>query len=414
MKPSEMPPYIFDRLILAKKLYQKGIEECRTEVDIYSFCSGIALLHNALDNFTSAIACKIGIEVGEKDTFPKIFKEINKYERDKGSGSPLLNEQQLYHFNSIRNSIKHKGIMPNVPKTKPLVASVTEFFEICCEKYFDLDWTSLSLVDLIKKEEIRKEMIEIEKMITKKEYKEALNKMAIIKFKVFDEGHLRIGIDPTFFKQYNPVNPEKWNHESNIFLVDVKEFIAYKNNYLYEATDFLEKGIDKRLMNHFESFTPTVGIDNTKDWGYILKHGPLWAKENWTHDICTHFFYFLIDAIIKSQGLEHKVKSVEIDTRYTIKILEDFSIYATNSAQGVVYNFKKNEEKEVIVPARIDGSWEIFKPRDCTIFFADKDSGKYIWGFFNEGDQKKIEFISGKKIITLDDGSQKEIQLESF
>lgn len=317
-----MPPlqqlqaHIVYRLVLAKTLFKKGIEACETNVDIYTFSHGLIALHDALDNFTGTIATYRGVSLQQESTLLKTINSIQDHERAIEGNFDFLYRTELVQLNTIRNNIKHQGIPPNISYAKPLIVSIELFFDKYSKHYFNLDWKFVSLAQLIEDESIREAVGNVEALIASENYKTALDEMAVIKFKVFDEMSLRMKLFPrNVFAVPSPEDLDKLKEKENIFLTQSDRGFF---SDLYDRADFLEKGIDRNLMKYFESLTPTIGINNAKDWKYILKHGHNWAKWNWNKEIATHCLDFLIDAIVKHQGRRHAVKQMWVLEHYHV------------------------------------------------------------------------------------------------
>ena len=377
------------RLILARKLFRKGVIFCLSDYDIYEISHGLITLHDALDNFVGAIATQQGVPLDEKDTFLKVLDKIEKHEQIKNSFS-WDKKVEMNQLNRIRNDIKHHGIMPNVTQIKNLIRPVEEFFEKYSISFFEVDWSEISLKEFIKDNGIQKDFVAVEDLIENKNFKEALDALALIKFKVFDERRLHAGVTPNYYGKLIPTSTqtEKLSKSKNLFLKMIDRGF-YSD--LHDKTDFLEKGIDKRLMQRFVDFTPTVGVTNLNDWEYIFDHGLNWSELNWTRDVCLFCYDFLVDAVIKNQHNDYRVSLISTVEYHTVKFTNEMNIYDKDNK--LISTLKKDEERDVYLLARKNNIWEIFSENDCLVKIYELQDKPEIIGYFKSEDMNKIKFL---------------------
>jgi len=150
-------PHIIFRLVLAKTLFKSGIELCETRVDVFNFSHGLIALHDALDNFTGAIATQLNIHLRPDSTLIATLNLIQEYEKKSDQAFIIKSRNELVQLNTIRNNIKHQGITPNINGTKTLIEPIVTFFREYSKRYFDLEWEVISLADLIKKDIVKPE-----------------------------------------------------------------------------------------------------------------------------------------------------------------------------------------------------------------------------------------------------------------
>lgn len=393
-------PHIIFRLVLAKTLFKNGLELCDTKVDVFNFSHGLIALHDALDNFAGAIATYLSITLPQESKFIATLNLIQEQEKKSKPSFMLTGRNELVQLNTVRNNIKHQGIPPNINHTKTLIGPIIDFFREYSKHYFNIEWKFISLADLIKKDAVKKTLKEVENLIKNQKYKEALDKLAITKFQVFDESLLQIKLNPRY--DFSPPSEEtkKLRESRNIFPGQGDGWFSD----LYDRAKFLERGIDRDLMSKFEDFTAKVGINNAKEWKYILKHGHQWGKINWTREIAIFCFDFLIDSIIKYQGKDYDVKQKWFMEQYQIKAIDELKLYDKNHV--LIYTMSEGEERKAIIFSRVDGKWEIFDANDRTMVLYDKENGKKeILGFFNEGDENKIEFLQTQQFTQDENGN---------
>lgn len=396
----KLKPHIIYRLVLAKTIFKKGIQFCDIPNDTFNFSNGLIALHDALDNFAGAIASQLNISLTQKSYLLDILNAIEGCERKTDASFSLISKNEIIQLNTIRNNIKHQGIVPNTNHAKGLIVPIISFFQEYSRRYFGLEWEIVSLADLIKDSSIKAQVKTAEDFIEQSKYKEALNEMALIKFKVFEESLLQIELDPKYDFLKPPSEEDKKLRESiNIFPGQGRGWFSD----LYDRADFLEKGIDRNLMRVFENLTAKVGINNNKEWKYILNHSHNWGPPNWTKENALFCYDFLIDAIIKNQKKNLNFTETLIWTIYTIQARDEIKIY--DKDDNLIYTMPKDEKRDAYIFGRTDKNWEIYKEGDLIINLFKGDGKKEVIGYYKENDKNKIEFLETKQYIRNDDGN---------
>ncbi|MCR4325766.1 MAG: hypothetical protein NUV59_03080 [Patescibacteria group bacterium] len=393
-------PHIIFRLVLAKALFKNGVDFCNTKVDIFSFSQGLIALHDALDNFTGAISNHLGIALPQESKFLATLNLIQDHERKTDPSFSLMNRNELVQLNTVRNNIKHQGITPNITHSKALIGPIVAFFQEYSRRYFSLEWEMISLADLIKDESVRDSLKNIEQLIGDEKFKDALNELAVVKFQVFDESLMQIRLNPRYELSPPSEDTKKIRQSNNIF---PHSFDRGWFGDIYDRADFLEKGIDRDMMRQFESLTAKVGVNNAKDWKYVLSHGHQWREPNWTKEICIFCFDFLVDAIIKNQRRDYSVKQKWVTERHKIQALDEIKIY--DKDHNLIYTMPKDEERDALLLGRVEGEWEIFDANDRIVsLYDDEDGKKEVMGFFDPGDETKIKVIKTHQYIRNENG----------
>ena len=382
-----MKPEILFRLTLAKALYNAAISACSTDVDNNKFALGLIGLHDAVDNFLGASVNQFNLNKGKgylKDSLDAIeghLKSVNK---------ALICKSEILKLNTLRNDIKHQGITPDIQTNKTLVKSVEAFLIKCTKEFFSLDWNTISLSDLIKKNEIREMVKDIELLIENEKYKEAMYKMAIVKFDVFDRNLLEIQCNPKWdlggpsksrveFRKQSPIFPSR----------------DYLNDFDHRL-NLIEMSIDPRSFRILEEYTAKVGFDNASKRNVVLEYNHNWCPPNWTSENAVYCYNLLVDLILKNQdnnSLFRRQKNFR--TEYEVRILNAIQIFDKNGE-----SIGKVEVSEKIYNAiifdYIDGCWQNFKA-DFWISLYD-ETGEIIGGYATDQDKDKIEFLKSNYV----------------
>lgn len=390
----QLQQHIIYRLVLAKTIFKKAAEFCEIPSDIFSFSHGLIALHDSLDNFTGAIASQQNLLLPQKIYLWDTINKIEAHEKIKDPSFLLKSKSEINQLNTIRNNIKHLGIMPDTNSSKNLISPIIIFFKEYSKYFFNLDWEVISLAELIKDPQTRKEIKTVEELIEQGRHKEALDSMAMIKFEVFDELSLKIKLDPKYDLSPPSEDNKKLRASENIF---PKQGDGWFSD-LYDRADYLEKGINRDLMHKFEELTAKVGVNNSKEWKYIKKHeGQTWAEPNWTKENALFCYDFLVDAILKNQRKNVNFIETWVWTIYSIIAKNQIKIF--DKSENLIYTMNKGEKRSAIIFSRIDKNWEIFDEGDLLIELLEENSKSKMIGYVKMEDKENIRFIETRQYI---------------
>ncbi len=396
---------ILYRLVLAKSLFQNAITSCDTEHDVYQFSQGIIGIHDALDNFAGALCSYLNISLNSRRSYlVNMVDEIENFEKQADPNFSLWSKNEIRQINTLRNNIKHQGVMPNITQSKTLITPIQNFFEKSCNRFLGIDWLAVSMADLIQSDEIRNMIKETEKLISQNKFKEALNQLAIVKFEVFDKQSLKYEVDPIWPRdeEEREKRKAKYANRKNIFLVDIKNEQAKESAFgnffsdTYEKFRFIEKGISKDLLERFKDLTAEVGINNTQEWDLILRHSThYWGKANWTRENALYCYNFLIDAIVKDQRNIYSDQPIKmIHDKFKVRINKEEIIIKINNSEDV---FKMEKDKEYLISflsGYAGGKWENYNREDIFIIVHTQYEDKNILpGYLQDKDKDKLEII---------------------
>src|SRR4030042_5207864 len=141
---------VIRRICLARHLYELGIASLKSANDLYLF-SGVNLLQDAVEAFMLALADFVGASLDERTSFDKYFVLIN----DKIKPKELPFKNRLLHLNRIRVDSKHHGIQPARDECERLVVAVREFFDEVSSSILNVNFTTISEIDLLKEGETK-------------------------------------------------------------------------------------------------------------------------------------------------------------------------------------------------------------------------------------------------------------------
>lgn len=337
--PKPVPQNILNRLILAKSFYLYGKQLCMTRNDLNKFSMGIVLFHDAVDNLLGAIASYLNIIIPpRKDFLLATYNEINSYLKSKKL-KQLPSNNDLKVLNTLRNQIKHQGILPNQQVNFYLIKSIEQFIEMTVRRFFKINFLAVSLADSIRNNKIKLLIKDCEKLIAKRKYSEGLMKMAIIFFDFFEKGYILRKKNIEWFVRRG----DKKTFEE--YVAEEKNIFPDKELHWHHI-QLLEVGIDPFLYYRFKNIVGDIGYNNYQEKRLIHKPSMYWHKYNWTKENCLFCYNFLIDAIIKQQGEEYRgytlVNYWEKFIDYVIP-KEDVSIYTPDKSK-ILHTLKKEQK----------------------------------------------------------------------
>lgn len=106
-------------------------------------------LHDCVELVLRAIAEDKSIDLPSGVAFMGYWSEFEKNEK------PLSLRNYMERFNTSRKSLKHKGIMPDPNEVMEYFIIAEEFIRSTCADLLSVAWDSISLIDLIKSDNVR-------------------------------------------------------------------------------------------------------------------------------------------------------------------------------------------------------------------------------------------------------------------
>ena len=134
---------VIQRLRLSRHLMHLARSHLRSgELSLFA---GVHLLHDAVETFLVAVADHVNARVSPKSRFEDILQKI-----EDSTDKPLPFRKKLIRLNRIRNNSKHDGIEPPRLDVSDIETVIPEFLEEVSATILGVDFTTVSLVDLLK------------------------------------------------------------------------------------------------------------------------------------------------------------------------------------------------------------------------------------------------------------------------
>jgi hypothetical protein len=134
---------IADRLVCAKYIFQRGSEQV-DKGGVYS--DGLAVLHfqDAAEMVLRIFAEHLHCSIKESIAFNQLIEEI-----DKAGKGTLTHRTALNQLNKSRTNFKHFGLQPKHEDVVKFQRDLDGFFSTSLYTFLDLDFDSLSLINLV-------------------------------------------------------------------------------------------------------------------------------------------------------------------------------------------------------------------------------------------------------------------------
>ncbi len=171
------------QLQLAKYLYRKGTETL-DQNNSMSCGLAISLFQDAVEMVMHAIVGHLDAEVKDKAPFEELWAAIPKATRNT-EGLVLPYKELMRKLNKARVSFKHHGLLPASSEGFKFQAHTEEFFRETVKRFFNLDFDSISMAELIENPEIRDRLKEAETFLAEGRLQDCLTKCAEARWFIF-------------------------------------------------------------------------------------------------------------------------------------------------------------------------------------------------------------------------------------
>jgi hypothetical protein len=164
------------RLLFAKELYSHGLEHSDLGNDL-NWMLAVHHFHHSVETALRTIMLDYGIR-SEKTlniTFEVMLNEIDGYFKDvneKQKKLPLRRELMI--LNELRNHVQHHALAPSREQMERCRVHTRDFLIEVCNDYFGLDFESLSRLDWIEDELLKKGLRLAEQDIEENDFKKSL------------------------------------------------------------------------------------------------------------------------------------------------------------------------------------------------------------------------------------------------
>jgi len=169
----EVKPELIDRIVCAKYLFQSGSEYIE-RAGTYS--DGIAILHlqDSIEMFLRTVAEHLHCSIKETISFNQLIDEI-----DKAGKGALTHRSALNQLNKARVNFKHFGLQPKHEDVRKFNRDLQAFFPAATRTFLNLDFESLSLINLINHQRVRNFLARAEIQLDSENNSESIHASAV-------------------------------------------------------------------------------------------------------------------------------------------------------------------------------------------------------------------------------------------
>jgi hypothetical protein len=302
------------RLIYAKYIYNKGMEFLSHRTPV-SDAMSILLFHDASEQLLLIVADKLGIST-------TYISFLDYWKKVKEKGKHLPNRNEMSKLNKMRVGFKHHGILPNHEECRDILYVLNSFFSSVSHDILDIDFSNLSLADLINYDDIRDCIKNAENFLNQENFEESIVESA----KAF--AFLEKRMEGDYYHSFIISGLASFRG-----IYGAASSGSIKNEYLRdgfrEARDKLQEiiknlnplllGIDIYKYQRFKLLTPIV--HSMQDGSLRIAHIADMYKHklNYNEENALFCFNFVIDTALKFQsesfGLINRNKFQTIKTR---------------------------------------------------------------------------------------------------
>jgi hypothetical protein len=281
---------LIQRLSIIKMLFKMGVDYSRYG-EIYLGLSILAF-HDCIEMFLNLVV--ENSQKGEKKPKHAIFETILK------SHPELSHRDSIISLNTVRNNLKHDFILPSRGDVVKYKQITEDFFVQNTPKVFNLEFKDISLISLIKDENVKQFIMKSETFLNENQEMESIEQIAYAFDELihnYEKNKMKFGDSPFSFGQqtYRDSFSEK---QKKVF----EEYSKYANNRFSEierALKILALGIDYKRYAKFIQITPVVtriGEDNL--------YSELTRNIKFNPDNCLFCIDFVTETALKLQEFD--------------------------------------------------------------------------------------------------------------
>jgi hypothetical protein len=295
------------RLTFIKYLYSIALEQSR-KAEPMCYAS-LLTFHDAIELFfdLSAECVGINLDVSFMASFEEIDKQLTQGE--------LSQKESVRRLNKARVNLKHDGLFPSILDIEAYRATATNFFEENTPLIFKINFSDISLAELISDIAVKEKIKSAEELLIKEAFEASLNNTAIA-FQILIDNYFNkkdlFFTQPAFFTR-----TDQFMLSVDFPTIEMSSFGT--SNYdpkmqkftnlftiLFERINMLGLGIDYLKYAKFLSIIPEVHQGPVENW-YTRKKQC--NPDKITKDHCDFCLQFVVESAIQIQRLESNLKN---------------------------------------------------------------------------------------------------------
>jgi len=300
---------VIKRLAFIKYLYKLAVDQSRGPEPLCS--ASILFFHDAIELFLQLASEHV--EVGKQQpSFMEYWSLISQ----KLPNQELTQKESMRRLNRARVALKHHGNLPSKLDIEAFRAITTNFFEENTPIVFDIDFSDVTLVELIQCEGVKNILKEAEELLKENKIEESLDKVALAFAQLIDDYEGRkigrygkslffFGESMTFLSSshmgINRVTGPEFER-----LAEFIDKVSKSIESLQQAVKILSLGIDYSRYVKFRLLTPHISRNMKGD--YIILRGRENSKVKSTIEDVQFCIDFVIESAVTLQEFDFSVE----------------------------------------------------------------------------------------------------------
>jgi hypothetical protein len=189
-KPTQRLPEPIEmrRLSFIKYLYRLAVAQSRKSEPLSS--ASLLTFHDSVELFLQLASERL--DVGkERIDFVRYWEEINP----KLTPDELTQNQSMIRLNKARVALKHHGTLPSKLDIEAFRASATSFFEENTSRVFGVDFSRISMLELVENAPVREALTKAETHVQNSKFDDALGEVSLAFALLMDDPEGRLGCE---------------------------------------------------------------------------------------------------------------------------------------------------------------------------------------------------------------------------
>lgn len=298
------------RLSVIKLLYKIGLEQSK-QTESISFFS-ILSFHDSIEMFLKLAAEHKNIK-SEKFSFIEYWDNMPH----------LTLKESMRNLNSRRVNLKHKGLVPAKIEVESSRVSTTDFFEQNTKTTFDIEFSEISLFELIKFSETKRLLILSQDFLNKNKIESCVENVTMSFYELLLEyKENKKGLDNrTHFSFTKKIRYSSYdsNNQSNKGtekrLEDVVEGVNKNFEQIEKALEVISLGFDYRKFSKFKMLTPVT--NRMSNGEYRME---LFGTKNWSKDNCQFLIDFVLECAMKLQEFDFDNENLDMSGSFILEV----------------------------------------------------------------------------------------------
>ena len=369
-----------NQVMNSRYLYYLAKENLESGQTVRLF-AGVNLLHDAVEAMLWAIASHKGQLSKERAELIQLYDDVD------AAISPerLSFRPKIVALNKRRINSKHYGICPDKKEATRLLESITEFLEDSFKKGLGANFWTVSLLDLLTKDEVNSLLREAQDAFEQTDYIECATACRKVIFVLFEslyniERHKQDWQGNAFFGIFSSRAPY-YTRNADWIAKNVKtpfDYIQIDHDHL--NSDLLARGIEPSAFWNIWRGTPAVYRYSSKDAPWLCKRNPT-IEAAITEEHAAYLLEQAIDIALRVEEHNRKVCVIRGGNFFIRLRAGGVNVYSKADRSSEVTAVTEPDVREVSVREGVPGL----------------DGGKY-WRIFHQAEGEtslSADFISG-------------------